>query len=276
MRNHVKSTHAKLQEIIGLIPAAGRASRINPIPCSKELIPIGFTKCKDSTIYPKVVTQYLLEKYQLIGVTKVFFILRNGKWDIPAYFGDGSMLNMNFAYLQMNLPFGVPFTLDQAYPFVRNAKIAMGFPDILFGPIDAFACANQTLIKKNADIVVGLYPVKDRNQSMTCDMVKWETQTSKIKRVLVKPKDTSLQLSWIFAIWTPAFTDFMHKFLKDRKEDYLNGTIDKELYLGHIVQQAIDEGLNVIGHAFEENSFIDIGTPDELSEAYKKYRDYEG
>jgi glucose-1-phosphate thymidylyltransferase len=183
---------------------------------------------------------------------------------------------MNFAYLQMNLPFGVPFTLDQAYPFVRNAKIVMGFPDILFGPTDAFANANQTLLKKKADIVVGLYPVKDRNQSMTCDMVKWEKRTSKIKRILIKPEETNLKLSWIFAIWTPVFTDLMHDFLKDRKESYLNGIVDKELYLGHIVQFAIDEGLNVVGHAFEENSFIDIGTPGELFEAIKQYRDYEG
>jgi glucose-1-phosphate thymidylyltransferase len=45
---------------------------------------------------------------QLAGIDKAYFILRSGKWDIPAYFGDGEMLSMNLGYLIMNLPFGVP------------------------------------------------------------------------------------------------------------------------------------------------------------------------
>ena len=30
------------REIIGVIPAAGRATRLGPLPCSKELFPVGF------------------------------------------------------------------------------------------------------------------------------------------------------------------------------------------------------------------------------------------
>jgi glucose-1-phosphate thymidylyltransferase len=48
-------------------------------------------------------------------------ILREGKWDIPAYFNDGTaLLDMHLAYLMMRQPFGSPFTLDQAYPFARE------------------------------------------------------------------------------------------------------------------------------------------------------------
>jgi glucose-1-phosphate thymidylyltransferase len=36
---------ARLREIIGLIPAGGVAERLSPLPCSKEIYPIGF---KDS------------------------------------------------------------------------------------------------------------------------------------------------------------------------------------------------------------------------------------
>jgi glucose-1-phosphate thymidylyltransferase len=45
---------------------------------------------------------------------------------------------MHLAYLMLGVPFGVPFTLDQAYPFVRHATVAFGFPDILFEPEDGF------------------------------------------------------------------------------------------------------------------------------------------
>ncbi len=82
--------------------------RITPLPCSKELYPIGFRRSgKDNGLSPKAVCHYLLEKMHLAGITKAYIVLRNGKWDIPTYFGDGKMLDMHLAYLMMDLPFGI-------------------------------------------------------------------------------------------------------------------------------------------------------------------------
>ena len=129
-----KKTH---QERIGLMPAGGKAARIAPLPCSKELYPIGFRPVDQGhSLRPKVACHYLLEKMRLADVTKAYIILREGKWDIPAYLGDGKMLDMHLAYLMMYLPFGVPYTLDQAYPFVQDAMVTFGFPDIIFQPDD--------------------------------------------------------------------------------------------------------------------------------------------
>jgi glucose-1-phosphate thymidylyltransferase len=263
-------------EVVGIIPAAGQASRISPLPCSKELLPIGFRKMTDESWRPKVVSHYLLDKFRLAGVSKVYFIIRNGKWDIPAYYGSGEMVSMDFAYLLMNLSYGVPYTVDQAYSFVRTSKIMMGFPDILYGPEDGFILADQTLIKKEADIVIGLLPVKDNRQVMKCDMVQWDKETGKIEKIVIKPHFSSLEYSWIFAVWTPAFTEFMHEFLMIERPRHQKGCIAREIYLGHVVQQAVDEGLRVYGHAFDGHTFIDIGTPDELIVAYKECRNFEG
>ena len=135
---------SKPPEVIGLLPAAGQGTRLQPLPLSKELFPIGFYAGSDDRQKPKVVSHYLLEKMRLAGVKKAFFILRPGKWDIPAYFGDGAMLDMHLAYLTVHVPYGPPYTLDQAYPFVKDAVIAFGFPDILFQPEDAY----QHLLKR--------------------------------------------------------------------------------------------------------------------------------
>jgi glucose-1-phosphate thymidylyltransferase len=52
-------------EVIGLVPAAGRARRIAPLPCSKELYPIGFQRMKGmEELRAKVVSYYLLEKFR--------------------------------------------------------------------------------------------------------------------------------------------------------------------------------------------------------------------
>ena len=79
-------------EVIGLIPAGGQASRISPLPCSKELYPIGFRHVDgDHSLRPKVTCHYLLERMRSAGITKAYIVLREGKWDIPAYLRDGAM-----------------------------------------------------------------------------------------------------------------------------------------------------------------------------------------
>ena len=75
---------------------------------------------------------------KLAGVAKAYIVLREGKWDIPAYFRNGAIVDMHISYLVLSLPFGTPFTIDEAYPFVRQSVVAFGFPDMLFRPDDAF------------------------------------------------------------------------------------------------------------------------------------------
>jgi hypothetical protein len=41
-------------EVIGLIPCAGRASRISPLPCSKEVLPVGLRRTSDGSLRSKV------------------------------------------------------------------------------------------------------------------------------------------------------------------------------------------------------------------------------
>src|SRR4029453_16965520 len=109
-------------DLVGVIPAAGLATRLSPLPCSKELYPIALSDASEADpVRPKAAGHYLLEKMKVAGVTKVYVVLRKHKWDIPAYWGDGSELGMNLAYLVLDTSLGVPFTIDQAYPFVQNA-----------------------------------------------------------------------------------------------------------------------------------------------------------
>src|SRR3990170_7037019 len=188
------------QEVIGIIPAGGKASRIAPLPCSKELYPVGFHSVNESgELRPKVVSHYLLEKMRSANITKVFIVLRDGKWDIPAYFGDGKMLDMHIAYLMMDLPYGVPFTLDQAYPFVQDALVALGFPDIIFKRKDAYAKLLSKQAETNAAIVLGLFPA---HQPQNVDMVEVDRHY-RVKHILIKPDKTNLKHTWGIAVWTP-------------------------------------------------------------------------
>lgn len=258
------------REVIGLIPAAGQATRIAPLPCSKELYPVGFRLVDQGrSLRPKAVCHYLLEKMRLAGITRAYIILRPGKWDIPAYLGDGTMLNMHLAYLMMRFPYGAPYTLDQAYPFVRDALVAVGFPDILFQPDDAFIQLLSHQTTTNADAILGLF-LADQPHKM--DMVDLGDD-GKIRRIVIKPAQTHLRHTWFIAVWTPAFTYFMHEYLaatlagNQRDSAATNPLARRELFVGDIIQAAILNDLQVEYVLFSDGTYIDIGTPDDLVKA---------
>jgi glucose-1-phosphate thymidylyltransferase len=267
---HCNPNEELQREVIGLLPAGGQATRIAPLPCSKELYPVGFRPLEDGrSLRPKVVCNYLLEKMRLAGITKVYIVLRQGKWDIPAYLGDGTMLGMNLAYLMMHLPFGAPYTLDQAYPFMQDSLVALGFPDVIFQPDDAFVQLLARQAATNADVVLGLFPA---DQPQKCDMVDVDNE-GRVRRIVIKPLETHLRYTWMIAVWTPVFTRFMHGYLvaiqkvSERDDAGNNALEQRELFVGDVIQAAIHDDLRVETVVFPDGTYLDIGTPDNLVKA---------
>ena len=258
------------KKIIAVVPAAGNAKRIFPLPCSKELFPIGFqTMSVMNSLRPKVVCHYLLEKMHFAGISNVYIILRNGKWDIPAYFRDGKMLKMNLAYLMMDLPYGVPYTLDKAYSFVQDAVVAFGFPDIIFKTEDAYMQLFERLAETNADVVLGLFPTTEPHKKDMVDLDK----DGRIRLIDKKPQQTHLHYTLSISVWTHVFTCFMHEYLiniQGSNEEDSAGTIPtkhQELTVGDIIQAAINKNLKIEGVVFSNDYCLDIGTPDDLVKA---------
>ena len=249
-------------EVIGLIPCGGYASRISPLPCSKEILPVGLQQNEKGSLRPKVVSHYLLDRFRMGGVRKAFFILRKGKWDIPDYYGDGSSVGMVLGYLITGLPHGPPYTLDQAYPFVRDKRVALGFPDILLGPPDAFRKALDHLSASRTDIVLGLYRIY---QSRLSDMVAVD-RGGRVLEVIPKPCEKNLRLGWMFAVWTPVFTEFMHDYLAvPRTSAQLPGSLlPEELTVGHVIQAGIRAGIRAQSVFFRGHRYLDIGSTEGL------------
>jgi glucose-1-phosphate thymidylyltransferase len=251
------------REIIGLIPAAGEAKRIAPLPCSKELFPVGFEIEKESKLRrPKSVCEYLIQKMKHAGVSKVYIVLRKGKWDIPSYLGDGSQFGMHFAYLMMRLPFGVPYSLDQAYSFIKDKTVIFGFPDIFFESNKAFQILVKKLYSRNCDIVLGLF-FSDLPQKT--DLVEFEKKR-RVRKIVKKNHTTRLRYTWGIAAWTPVFTNYLHEKLREIDPSTF---IEKELFISDIVNFAVQDGLQVEAFLVSGKPFIDIGTPGGLARATK-------
>jgi glucose-1-phosphate thymidylyltransferase len=254
--------------MVGLVPAAGAANRISPLPCSKEILPIGFQGDKVPKRV-KVVSHCLLENMGLAGVDRAFIILREGKWDVPGYLGNGRMMDMKLAYLLTPCTGGVPFTLDAAFDFVKDDIIVFGFPDILLKPKNAFKSLLECLNDRQADLVLGLFWAR---QPSKVDMVQLD-DVGRVCCIDIKPQSSDLTYTWIIAVWTPVFTRFIHHFVAARCRKALPApnsdpsARSSESFLGDVINAAIREKIRIDQVIFRNGDFLDIGTPDDLAEA---------
>ena len=249
-------------EFVGLIPASGLAKRLGDIPCSKEIYP--FKRAGEGQL--KVLSEGLLNCYKHSGISKVFFIVRKGKWDILEYYGSGENHNMDIAYLIMNQPFGVPFTLNQAYPFVKDKIVALGFPDMIIEPRDCFDQLKTKMKEDKTNLSLGLYRISSPEK---WDMVELDDQRN-VKNIFIKRKGLNLSYGWSLAVWGPEFTKYMHRIVAQLILDGFDGEFKakdgvlREIYLGDICQSYIDEGNAVSSVIFEKGKCIDLGTVEDL------------
>jgi glucose-1-phosphate thymidylyltransferase len=248
---------ARQRNVVGIVPMAGMAKRLDSLDCSKEIYPVEYTRDGSTEKQAKVVCEHVLMQMQRAGIDRIYITLRDGKWDIPACLGDGSRLGLHLAYLMMGLPHGTPYSIDQAYPFIQDNIVALGFADTLFAEEDVFSGLLAYLETVDADVVLGLFPT-DRPEKT--DMVDLAADGA-VNEIVVKPRHTDLTYCWGIAVWTPAFTQFMHNYLDEHQHV---ATSQPELFVGNVIQAGSEAGLRVYGIPVSEQPFLDIGTPEDL------------
>ena len=252
--------------VVGVIAAAGRATRLAPLPCSKELLPIGVHREPAALCgRPKVVSQYLLERMRAAGARRIFFVVRGGKFDIADYYGDGSRLELSIAYLMMNEPWGPPFSAAQAAPFVGDATVLFGFPDILIQPEDCFVRACDRLRQTGADIVLGLF-----RGALTdpLDLVDTD-QHGRVTGLVTKeegPPRREGDTGYLLAVWGPGFTRFLVEETRRLSIVARSGVhgASPDWPMGAVIAAAIRAGLHVDSVFLPDARFLDIGTPEGL------------
>ncbi len=247
-------------DVLGLIPAAGKAERLGRLPCSKELFPIGFRETPQGPA-PKVACHYLLDRFRAAGIRRAFLVLHESKWDVARYFGTGEMADVSLAYLSIPGSRSVPETLSYAAPWIGGSLVALGFPDCLFEPADAYARLLERQAATGADLVLGLFPTE---RYRTTDMVECAPD-GRVRRIEVRPEATALRFNWLIAVWGPAFTRHLVEAVQSEPQDE-----GRELQIGAVVRSAVEGGLRVEGVEFPDGRFRDIGTPADLAEAIRE------
>jgi len=223
----------------GIIPAAGRGSRIQPLAFSKELLPVG-SRIDRGVERPCAVSEYLLERLILGGADKICFIISPGKSDILEYFGD-SYGGAQIAYVVQPNAEGLCDAIFRAACVVGETEpVMVGLPDTIWFPDDA--------LQKLPDAALSflLFPVEHPE---FFDAVVLDGDD--VRQIQVKQKSPASRWIWgAFRMSAAGFRD-LKALWEDRQRS--------DEYFGTLVNSYLDGGGAATG-VKAGASYVDVGT----------------
>ena len=223
----------------GVVPAAGRGSRIQPLAFSKELLPVG-SRADNGTDRPCAVAEYLVERLILGGAEKICFIISPGKSDILEYFGD-SYGGAQLAYVVQPQPLGLCDAVFRASTVVgRDDDVVVGLPDTVWFPKAALGAL------PDAALSFLLFPVEHPEYF---DAVVLDGED--VKEVQVKKANAASNWIWgAFRMSASGFRDLRLLWEQRRRQDE---------YFGTLVNSYLAAGGRGLGIKAGE-SYVDVGT----------------
>jgi glucose-1-phosphate thymidylyltransferase len=233
----------------GIIPAAGKGSRIQPLAFSKELLPVG-SRSDGTTQRPLAVSEYLVERMIAGGANKICFVVSPGKSDILEYYG-GKVYSADVCYTVQSHPSGLCDAIFRALPFIHvNEQVQVGLPDTIWFPEDGFSYLEDGLLS------FLLFPV-DRPEYF--DAVVTDENGSVLE---IRVKQAESRTNWVWgAFKMPAsiLADLYALWCEREKQDeYIGTLVNAWLALGNKAQGV---------HAGER--YVDVGTVHGYHEAIK-------
>jgi glucose-1-phosphate thymidylyltransferase len=250
---------ATMEDIVGLIPAAGKGLRLG-LPYPKELYPV----IRNNHYTP--IAQFVVKNLTSAGSQHIVFVINETKHQLIGYFGDGHRFGCNFSYVVQeqrgqasnSTSPGLAHALDSAYHLIQGKTVFFGMADTIVQPFNAFDCAYQASAADDDAILVLFttdYPQK-------FGMVEMD-QDGRVARIVDKPSKTHLTEMWGGIIWRPKFTEFLHDCVRQREiADF-----------AQIMNYAISEGLRFRGVHIRDGVYVDLGTYDEIAELDRRFRE---
>lgn len=223
----------------GVVPAAGRGSRIQPLAFSKELLPVG-SRSDNGRDRPCAVAEYLVERLILGGADKICFVISPGKSDILEYFGD-RYGDAELAYVVQPQALGLCDAVFRASTVVgRQEDVLVGLPDTVWFPKEAL----NTL--PDAALSFLLFPVEHPE---FFDAVVLDGE--RVKEIQVKMPNAESNWIWgAFRMSASGFRDLQLLWEKRNREDE---------YFGTLVNSYVESGGSGIGIKAGE-FYVDVGT----------------
>ncbi|MET3582041.1 dTDP-glucose pyrophosphorylase [Mesorhizobium robiniae] len=209
--------------MLGIVPAAGRGSRIQPLGFSKELLPVG-SRIDGQTERPCAVSEYLVRRMVRNGVDKICFVIGSGKSDILEYYAAGYS-DASALFVVQPAPTGLCDAIFRAAPLVApDETVLIGLPDTIWFPEDGFCRMPDDRLS------FLLFPV-DRPELFDAVVLD---QDDRVREIQVKQQDAAT--NWIWGAFKMPGRIF-HQLAtlwreRDRYDEYVGTLINAYLATG--------------------------------------------
>jgi glucose-1-phosphate thymidylyltransferase len=231
----------------GIVPAAGRGSRIQPLAFSKELLPVG-SRLTGGVERPCAVSEYLVERMVAAGANKICFVIAPGKSDIMEYYG-ASYGPAAAVYVVQPSPAGLCDALFQAAPLIAaDEPVLVGLPDTVWMPREGFAALPDDVLS------FLLFPV---SHPEVFDAVVTDDE-GRVREIQVKTARPATNWIWGGFKMPGRVLHALHDLWEER------GRQDE--YVGTLVNAWIARGGVAFGIAAGE-AYVDVGTLNGYREA---------
>jgi dTDP-glucose pyrophosphorylase len=233
----------------GIIPAAGKGSRIQPLAFSKELLPVG-SRFDGQTERPLAVSEYLVERMIAGGANKICFVVSPGKSDILEYYGS-KVYSAHVCYTVQTQPLGLCDAIFRAHPFIEEGEqVLVGLPDTIWFPEEGFSFLDDNVLS------FLLFPV---DQPQFFDAVVTD-EAGRVMEIQVKSEKARSKWVWgAFKMPAKVLSALYSLWLdRDRQDEYI----------GTLVNAYLAKGGTATGiHAGER--YVDVGTVNGYREAMR-------
>jgi dTDP-glucose pyrophosphorylase len=230
------------QRMWGIIPAAGRGTRLQPLAFSKELLPVG-SYMENGYARPRAVSEYLVERLVCAGADRLCFVISPGKADILSYF-QGRAFHADIVYALQDQPGGLCDAIFRAAPFIREDEdVVVGLPDTIWFPTDALRRLPRTPLS------FLLFPVSNPEQF---DAVI-TGQDDQVHEIQVKASRCKSHWVWgAFRLTGETYLELHRLWLARQKADE---------YWGTLINEYLTRGGTAYGYRIGQ-SYVDVGTLD--------------
>ena len=234
--------------MIGLIPAAGKGTRLEPLTRAlpKEMLQVG----------EKPIIDHVIDQFREAGIEKVFIVVGYRKEAIINYLGNGSAYGMSIAYLFQEKREGLAKAIEMVKDFA-NEQFCVVLGDNYIEPKDLLKEMIEQHNSKKASVTLAVH---EREEVSSLGVVKLEESSDKIVDLVEKPpkgeEPSKLAIMGMY-VFNPEIFDAIAKTKPGAKDEY---------QITDSIKILAEEGKEV--HALEhKGAWFDIGTKEGLLEA---------
>jgi glucose-1-phosphate thymidylyltransferase len=225
----------------GIVPAAGRGSRIQPLAFSKELLPVGSWIDANGVERPRAVSEYLVDRMVRGGADKICFVISPWKSDILRYYG-GALDEASIAYVIQDRADGLCDAIFRALPLIGpDEQVIVGLPDTIWFPEDALGAL------PDGRMSFLLFPVEHPELFDAVDT----DASGRVRRIEVKSVEAASRWIWGAFKLPGAMLRQLHALWVRRQRG--------DQFIGTLVNAWLAAGGEATGVRAGE-SYVDVGT----------------